>query len=133
MFPAESVEMSYQMRIDKKSRKVARFISGLQRAIQSEFIASGKTQQEVADALGVGRSVINRRLKGSANLTARSIAEFAYALDKDVKVVFTDVDTRRNSTETHADMVISLPPSGASVTVGSVAPGKKYTLENSEA
>ena len=80
--------MSYQLRIDKRSLKVAKFISRLQSAIQAALIETGMTQQEVAEKLGVDRSVVNRRLKGKANLTARSIADFAYALDRDIKIDF---------------------------------------------
>ena len=76
--------MSYQLRIDKRSLKVAKFISRIQSAIQASLGESGMTQQEVAEKLGVDRSVVNRRLKGKANLTARSIADFAYVLDKDI-------------------------------------------------
>ena len=84
--------MSYRLKVDPKSRKAARFISRLQKAIQGALIASGKTQQEIATILEVDRSVVNRRLKGNANLTARSIAELAYALDKEIE--FRLVDTR---------------------------------------
>ena len=82
--------MSYQIKIDGKSRKAARFISLLQKKIQRALVASGKTQQEVASILGIDRSVVNRRLSGSANLTARSIAEFAYAFDKDIFLEFVE-------------------------------------------
>lgn len=78
------------MKIDRKSLNSARFISMLQRKIQDALVASGMTQQQVAEKLGVDRSVINRRLSGKANLTARSIAEFAYAFDKDVIVEIRD-------------------------------------------
>lgn len=89
--------MSYQLRIDPKSMKAARFISRLQKAIQKALIASGKTQQEVAEIIGVDRSVINRRLKGSANITARSISDFAFAFNKDVVIEFVDKDQGRRS------------------------------------
>ena len=84
------MQMSYQLRIDKRSLKAAKFISRLQSAIQTALIESGLTQQEVAEKLGVDRSVVNRRLKGKANLTARSIADFAYALERDIRVDFVD-------------------------------------------
>jgi transcriptional regulator with XRE-family HTH domain len=82
--------MSYRLRLDAKSIKSARFISRLQKTIQSALAESGLTQQQVAERIGVDRSVVNRRLKGKANLTARSIAEFAYAFDRDVMVTFTE-------------------------------------------
>ncbi len=90
MYWAGATKMSYQMKLDPKSRKAARLISQLQKKIQKAFVSTGKTQQEIATILGVDRSVINRRLTGSANLTVRSIAELAYAFDKDIKIEFVD-------------------------------------------
>ena len=80
--------MSYQLKLSAKDMKVARLISRLAKLIQVELVDSGMTQQEVARKIGVDRSVVNRRLSGSANLTARSIAEFAYAFDKDIEIKF---------------------------------------------
>lgn len=78
--------MSYRINIDPKSRKSARFISTVQNEIRKAYTYSGKKQIEIARILGVDKSDIHRRLKGSANLTARSIAEMAYALD--MKIIF---------------------------------------------
>lgn len=94
------IKMSYRLKIDPKSRKSAKFISQLQKKIQAELVATGMTQQQVAEILGVDRSVINRRLKGSANLTARSIAEFAYAFDKNVVLEFADPDRPKMANRT---------------------------------
>lgn len=82
--------MSYQLKLSRKSLKSARFISRLHSTIQKALVESGKTQQQVAQELGVDRSVVNRRLKGNANLTARSISDFAYVLGKDIEVRFVD-------------------------------------------
>ena len=38
------------------------------------------TQQQIAEAIGVNRSVINRQIMGKENLTLRSVAEIAWAL-----------------------------------------------------
>ena len=78
--------MSYQLKISSKAMKSARFISRLQKVIQRALTDSGMTQQDVATKLGVDRSVINKRLSGKANLTARSIAEFAFAFDKEINI-----------------------------------------------
>lgn len=72
------------------SLKTSRIISRIQRSVQEAYIKSGLTQQQVANRIGVGRSVINRRLKSKANLTERSLAEFAYAFEKDLKIEFLD-------------------------------------------
>ena len=77
--------MSYQIKIDRKSLKVARSIAKMQSKIQQAYVESGKTQQEIATILNVDRSVVNRRLKEKSNLTERSIAEIAYALDREIE------------------------------------------------
>lgn len=118
------------MRLDPKSRKAARFISGLQKKIQRALLDSGKTQQEVAAILGVDRSVVNRRLKGSANLTARSIAEFAHAFDKDVKIEFVDKDAAALTNWTLSyGKIIELDDESKSYAQGTVEPQAKYVLE----
>ena len=118
-------KMSYQLKIDPKSGKAARFISNLQKTIHKALVESGKTQQEVAETLGVDRSVVNRRLKGSANLTARSIAEFAFALDKGVAIEFTDRGSVRNSNWTGTDQK-SVRPSNAA------EPASRGTIEEKQ-
>lgn len=122
--------MSYQMRLDPKSRKSARFISVLQKKIQRALLDSGKTQQEIASILGVDRSVVNRRLKGSANLTARSIAEFAYAFDKDIKIEFADKDPVALTNWTGSSgTVIEFDEAPKLHARGTVEPRAKYVLE----
>lgn len=117
------------MQIDPKSRKAARFISRLQKTIQKALIASGMTQQQVAEVLEVDRSVINRRLKGNANLTARSIAEFAYAFDKDVEIRFVDRSvSEQSNTPSARNVVINLDDHrGPS---GTVNPCGAYSIES---
>jgi transcriptional regulator with XRE-family HTH domain len=113
--------MSYQLKIDKRSLKVAKFISRLQSAIQAALADSGMTQQEVAEKLGVDRSVVNRRLKGKANLTARSIADFAFALERDIKVEFVDLG-RPESANWHATTIKVNPVLAQNQSLGSVSP-----------
>jgi len=122
--------MSYQIKLDPKSRKAARFISLLQKKLQKAFVETGKTQQEIATILGVDRSVVNRRLTGSANLTARSIAEFAYAFDKDIQIEFVDRPraTQSNVTKS-ADHVLKLQEQPASRASGTISPTSKFNLE----
>ena len=81
--------MSYQIKIDHKSLKVARSIAKMQSKIQQAYVESGKTQQEIATILNVDRSVVNRRLKEKSNLTERSIAEIAYALGREIEFELT--------------------------------------------
>ncbi len=76
----------YEFDIGDKSRKVARFIglvhAELQRAFSQERLPPRKlTQQKIASMLDTNRSVINRQLVGEENLTLRTVAELAWALD----------------------------------------------------
>lgn len=89
--------MSYQLKVSRRSLKAARLISRLQSAFQKALVESGKTQQQVALELGVDRSVVNRRLKSSANLTARSMSDFAYVLGKDIEIKLIDPHTPKGS------------------------------------
>jgi len=80
--------MSFQFAIDSRSRKAARFMrrvrTELQKALEEEKGKRKITQAELARLLGVDRSVINKQLTGSGNLTLRSIADWAWALDRDI-------------------------------------------------
>jgi len=75
---------SYVFDIGGKARKASRFIghvrAELQKALIAEKAARKITQQEIANLLGVNRSVINRQLMGEENITLRRVAELAWAL-----------------------------------------------------
>lgn len=131
---AKVTKMSYRIKLDPKSRKAARFISQLQKKLQKAFISSGKTQQEVATALGIDRSVINRRLSGSANLTARSIAELAHAINKEVQIEFVD---RARHTEVNYPISeedsVYLPQRSVEKARGNIDPNVKFNIEKTAA
>lgn len=79
----------YQTRLDPKERQVARFLGNVERAFQRAFTDAKKqrklTQQQIAVALGVDRSAINRRLLGRENMTERTLAEMAFAMGYDIE------------------------------------------------
>lgn len=75
---------SYQFKIDPKSRKAVRFINKVQKEIQKAYVLSGKKQIDIAKLLDIDKSEVHRRLKGNANLTVRSVAEMAYALNVEI-------------------------------------------------
>jgi len=76
--------MPFQMKNDPKARKAGRFIYSVQKELQNALIASGLKQQEVAEKLDVNRSVVNKLLLGETNLTLRTIADLAWAMDAEV-------------------------------------------------
>jgi len=109
--------MSYELRIDPKPRAAGRFIGQVRKALVSAAIEekkeTGISQQQIASRLGVNRSVINRLLRGEANLTLRSVAEIAWALG--LEPVFTlrrrvpQSPTRNHFDPIEADRPITKP------------------------
>src|SRR6266481_7263280 len=77
----------FRFDIDTRSRLAGRFIGRVRRellkAIKEEK-RDGLTQQELARRLETRRSDINRQLSGEAEITLRSLADLAWALDREV-------------------------------------------------
>ncbi len=75
---------SYVFDIGERARKISRFVGRvrleLQRALTAEKRARKLSQQTIATMIGVNRSVINRQLMGTENLTIRRVAELAWAM-----------------------------------------------------
>lgn len=77
---------SFQIAISPNRRAAARFVSlvrrSLQKALVEEQKKSGLSQSDIARAIGVNRSVINRELKGVKDITIGRVAELAWALGR---------------------------------------------------
>jgi hypothetical protein len=77
----------FRFDIDARSRTAGRLIGRIRRellkAITDEKRA-GLTQQELARLLDSERSNINRQLSGEAEITLRSLADLAWALDREI-------------------------------------------------
>lgn len=84
--------MSFRINLSDRSKVSARFIRRVHREIQKAFskrAAEGVTQQQLALKLDVHRATVNKRLLGQDNLTLRSIADLAWALDHDINLEMT--------------------------------------------
>ncbi len=90
--------MSYRLKLTPRQRKVGRFIGAvrneIQKAYAEEKAAGHTTQAELARNLGVSRSVVNRRIRGLQNLTVRSIADLAWALNREIVFGFREPSAR---------------------------------------
>lgn len=79
---------SFQFDIGSRARNAGRFIGRVRNELLkalSERKRDGKlSQQELAKKLEVHRSLINRQLSGEANLTLRSLADLAWAMDMEI-------------------------------------------------
>jgi ribosome-binding protein aMBF1 (putative translation factor) len=79
--------MFFRFDIDARSRSAGRFIGRVRRELLraiTEEKRAGLTQQELARRLESQRSNINRQLSGEAEITLRSLAELAWALDREI-------------------------------------------------
>jgi transcriptional regulator with XRE-family HTH domain len=82
--------MSFQIMISPSRRAAARFIERVRRELQKAFAEekarTGLSQSEIARVLNVHRSVVNRELRGTKDLTLGRVAELAHAMGR--KAVF---------------------------------------------
>jgi ribosome-binding protein aMBF1 (putative translation factor) len=79
--------MFFRFDIDARSRSAGRFIGRVRRELLraiTEEKRAGLTQQELARRLESQRSNVNRQLSGEAEITLRSLAELAWALDREI-------------------------------------------------
>lgn len=80
--------MSFELPIPPRSRAGSRLIGRVRKQLILAAINSHVSQKYIADKMQVNRSVINRLMRGTANLTLRTVGELAWALDLDVNVSF---------------------------------------------
>lgn len=115
---------SFEFDIGDKEAAISRFLSAvhteIQRAFSIEKSRRKLTQQSIADTLGVNRSVINRQVMGYENLTAKSIAELAWAIGYEPKLSLSRTEDDRGANfSQHIDLRGgSAPPMSNSTTTG---------------
>ncbi len=77
---------SFQISITPSRRVAARFVSGVRRALlkalEEENKKSGLKQADLARAIKVHRSIINRELRGQKDMTLGRVAELCWALGR---------------------------------------------------
>ena len=77
----------FRFNIDARSRTAGRFIGRVRRELLRAVVEEksvGLTQQELARRLESRRSKINRQLSGESEITLRSLADLAWALDREI-------------------------------------------------
>ena len=70
--------------------RVARFLTNMQIKLQEEFKRSQKTEEQIAEEMGVDVEEARRRLSGSSELTTKELAELACALNKELVIFLRD-------------------------------------------
>lgn len=87
--------MSYRIGITPNRRAATRFVGQVVRSIQKAFADTPDVSQaEVARRLGVDRSLINRQLRGSQDMSLGRVAEIAWALGYSLGLVLEKIDSR---------------------------------------
>lgn len=72
---------SFQLSLTPHRRAAARFVDKVHRCLQKAYAdAPEVTQSDIANKLGVHRSVINRQLRGRKDMTVGRVAELAWAM-----------------------------------------------------
>ena len=77
----------FRFDIDARSRTAGRLIGRIRRELLKAITDEkhgGLTQQQLARRLESERSNINRQLSGEAEITLRSLADLAWALDREI-------------------------------------------------
>lgn len=102
---------SYRIGVKPHRRAAARLVAEIHRTFQQAYTeehAKGLTQSKIAQTLGVNRSVINRQLRGTADMSAGRMAELAWALGRKAKFTLETVDLPAGSNATKPVGIIHL-------------------------
>ena len=85
--------MSYQIAIPRTRRAAARFIQQVRGQLLRAVADAGVSQADIARELGVHRSVVNRELRGTSDLSLGRVAEIAVTLGCLPKITLENVST----------------------------------------
>jgi hypothetical protein len=79
---------SFHFDIGSRARHAGRFIGRVRgellRALAEQKAKAALPQQVMAQKLGIERSLLNRQLSGETNLSLRSLADLAWAMDMEI-------------------------------------------------
>ena len=105
---------SYRREGGARARSAGRFIgrvrSHLLQALVEEKLSTGLTQQQLSEKLDIRRAALNRQLAGEADLTLSSLAEIAWALNREVHIEFRKPEAERGQNEQAAGSTVVSQP-----------------------
>ena len=86
---------SFQISITPGRRAAGRFVTAVRRSIQKMYSEESKKrvlkQTDIARAIGVHRSVINRQLHGREDMSLARVAELAWAMGRRAVIDFPEI------------------------------------------
>lgn len=84
---------SFQLSLTPHRRAAARFVDSVHRRLKKAYADRPEVSQtQIAEQLGVHRSVISRQLRGRENMTLSRVAELAWTLGYEPNFDLVDVD-----------------------------------------
>lgn len=120
--------MSFSRRAPSNRHQIYLNLSGsidsqLRDAYAKRHDAGIDTQVSVAEKLGVGRSVVNRRLLGHTNMGIETLADMVWALGQCIKVdIFNPYDHPSNEARVISEH--ATPTDGSTIGATSITPTK---------
>ena len=87
--------MTFALRIDPKKRAAGRFIGQVRDVLIQAVLSAekdGVNRAEIARRINCNRSRITRQLRGTSDLTLRSIAEIAWAIGMKPEILLSKVE-----------------------------------------
>ena len=123
--------MSYRISLTPSRRAAGRFIAKVRRALVTalaeEAAERGLTQADLARELGIDRSVINRQLRGRADISVGRIAELANAMGRvaTIDIVKPDAAETSNSARRAPTVTRSLSTTSDTVAIRTAAGSRR--------
>lgn len=123
--------MSFQLSVTPHRRAAARFIDAVHRSLLKAFSDSPEiSQTDIANVLGVHRSVINRQMRGRKDMSLARVAEIAHLLGYEADFTLVKPEPREGS-----NVTVGMQPKhhlfrvDQSATTYSYDPTKKLNLQ----
>jgi len=99
------MSQEFEFDLDPKDQAAAIFMGRNHRELVAAAVRAkkkyGVTQQQIADKIGVHKSVISRALSGRNNLTERTMAEICWALGVEPRLYLEDLPNDEKSNVTY--------------------------------
>lgn len=81
---------SSRLRVSKRRRTFSRFLGKVQHALNQALVEEhekrGLTRAEIARILETDKGFVTKKLAGTSNMTIETLADLAFAMDRDITI-----------------------------------------------